>query len=53
MELGSWLTIIKILNFMSAGLLITFQIWFLVDLIEEHRTFYGFMIRVWAPIFLL
>ena len=53
MELKTWLTMIKVLNCFCALLLAGFQLAFIVDLLEQHRTIYGFMLRIWAPIFIL
>ena len=48
MELGTWLTGIRILNFACAVLLIGFQIWFLVELYFQDISIYGLVLRVWA-----
>ena len=54
MELKTWLIIVRILNCLSSLMLISFQIWFLVDLFSSNsKTVYGIMICIWAPIFVM
>ena len=53
MELKTWLTVVRVLNCLCSLMLVGFQIWFIVDLVEQHRTIYGFMLRIWAPIFIM
>lgn len=52
MELKTWLLMVRLLNCISGLLLISFQIWFVIELFCQNRTFFGVMLRIWAPLFL-
>lgn len=43
--------LVRVLNCISGVTLISFQIWYIVALFGESRTFFGVMLRVWAPMF--
>lgn len=49
MELKTWLICIRILNFASAGMLIGFEIWFIIRLLSIHTAFYEFILQIPAP----
>lgn len=53
MELKTWLTVVRVMNCVCAAMLVGFQVWFIVDLCQQHRTIYGFMLRIWAPAFIM
>lgn len=53
MEIKTWLLIIRILNFLCSGMLIGFEIWFIVELIVSDTGIYGVMIQIFAPIFIM
>lgn len=53
MELKTWLMVVRILNCISAAMLLGFQTWFIVELFTQHRSFYGIILRIWAPIFIM
>lgn len=52
MEMKTWLLIVRILNCITATMLIGFQIWFLVDLFM-NKTVYEILLKIWAPIFIM
>lgn len=52
-ELKTWLLVVRVVNLLSAGMIIGFQIWFIVALILQDRGFFGFTIRIFAPVFMM
>ena len=38
MELKTWLTVVRVMNCICAAMLVGFQVWFIVDLCQQHRT---------------
>lgn len=52
MELKTWLMAVRIINCISAAMLIGFQIWFLVDLFSS-KTVFGILLKIWAPLFIM
>lgn len=53
MELKTWLTVVRVMNCLCSLMLIGFQIWYIVALFQQSRTPFGFMLRIWAPLFIM
>jgi hypothetical protein len=53
MELKTWFLVVRIINLLSAAMILGFQIWFIIALVIQDRGFFGFMIRIFAPIFMM
>lgn len=53
MELKSWLLGIRILNILCAAMMVGFEIWYMVELLESDKGFFVKIIRLFVPAFVV
>jgi hypothetical protein len=53
MELKCWLLTIRILNIIGATMMTAFEIWFTVELFLSDVPFFGTIVRMFVPIFVV
>jgi hypothetical protein len=53
MSTGSWLMTVRVINIISAALIIGFEMWFLVDLFISDQPAITIIIRLFVPIFIV
>ncbi len=53
MSTGSWLMTVRVINIISAALIIGFEMWFLVELFTSHQPAITIIIRLFVPIFVV
>jgi hypothetical protein len=53
MSTGSWLMTVRVINIISAALIIGFEMWFLVDLFTSDQPAITIIIRLFVPIFIV